>query len=178
MGSRRYGHWALPVGGVRVLVAGGEEMGPGSSTTIPTTAEIWDGDSGSFATVNDAGGFHGGGTLLASGKILLTPDKQDTRDHHDIGMAELWDPSVEDVVLSREEAGAWRGRDPAGALLQLREGHTVAALPDGRALVVGGRDQRGDELATAETWEPVPKNGAPRRSLRRLLRRNDEESAR
>ena len=43
--------------------------------------------------------------------------------------------------------------DPAGSLAEARTSHSATLLPDGRVLVVGGRDAD-HTLATAEVWEP------------------------
>jgi hypothetical protein len=53
--------------------------------------------------------------------------------------AEIWDPATERFIASAE-------------LDHPRRNHTATLLPDGRVLVVGGRDF--GELNSAEVWTP------------------------
>jgi hypothetical protein len=48
--------------------------------------------------------------------------------------------------------GTW---EPAANMAQGRAGHTATLLPNGKVLIAGGKDARGNPLATAERYDPA-----------------------
>jgi hypothetical protein len=110
-----------------------------------STATLWDpGDdsvSAAGSLVNPRSGFTV--TLLADGRVLIVGDDEFLDAEAAVTEVELWDPAT-----LRFEA--------AGTLSHVRSGHTTTALPDGRALIVGGRfgEFAGAPLQEIEIWEP------------------------
>src|SRR5205823_828981 len=58
-------------------------------------------------------------------------------------------------------ARAATGFTPTGSLGTARYDHTATLLPDGKVLVVGGRDSGGNALASAEIYNPLTGQFAP-----------------
>jgi hypothetical protein len=100
-------------------------------------AEIWDVDAGT-ATELDlglAGSSPDAATVLTDGRVVVFSTTRD-------GMgATLWDPATGTAM-------------PAGMLPGMTSGPGTVLLTDGRVLVVGGFDQSGDPVASAELWDP------------------------
>jgi len=94
-------------------------------------------------------------TLLPDGRVLVVGGSKHSGslDEEGVASAQVWDPQTETF-------------SPAGSLAEARGEHTATPLPDGRVLVVGGRDA-GRRLATAEIWDPTTTTFGPAGSLAR-----------
>jgi hypothetical protein len=135
----------LPDG--RVLVVGGlmnRAKGEAVRSKVRRSAEVWNPTDRSSDPVGPLTVISGCNTagLLLDGRVLVVgsgdtdPEASETAE-----VAETWDPTT----------GSF---SPAGSLIGARSGHTVTILPDGRALVIGGVDEGGDYLVTAEIYDP------------------------
>jgi hypothetical protein len=126
-----------------------------------------------------------GGTLPGSGALsasgvrfdpvtgLFTPTPALTEARTGLGLARLADGAVL-VAGGTDSSGAVRPTAelyrfdgtgaglvaPAASLLVARDGAVVAPLPDGRAVVLGGRDGGGALVADVELFTPGPNGGA------------------
>jgi hypothetical protein len=127
-----------------VLVIGGENYLEGPLRS----AEMWrDGDKGD-ASWTEAGRMQVPRvghtvTALGDGRVLVVGGGGSNPSAR---LAEIWgeDDGVHDLPMFR----------PAGRLSVGRRFHSATLLPDGRVLVIGGRDPQDRPLATAELWEP------------------------
>lgn len=142
----RYHHAATLLADGHVLVTGGESR-PGeplaSAERFDPVAERWGaaglaGPPATARTRHTATRLHGAGTwtgwvLVAGGQTGGTA----------LASAELYDPVAD------------RFRLTAGMLATARAGHTATALPDGRVLLVGGVDERGEPVASGEVFDPA-----------------------
>jgi len=141
----RDGARAVVVEDDQVLVIGGENDIEGPLRS----AEIWR-DGGKIEGV----GWREAGrmqvprvghtvTALGDGRVLVVGGGG--RDPN-ARLAELWG--------ERDDSGGPETFKPAGRLSVGRRLHTATLLPDGRVLVIGGRDAQDRPLATAEIWDP------------------------
>jgi hypothetical protein len=85
-------------------------------------------------------------TLLKSGKVLIAGGCVDTADDPC--------PVTNTVDLYDPTAGASGGISATGTLSIGRASHRAALLENGKVLVVGGVDQSGTNLASAELYDP------------------------
>jgi WD40 repeat protein len=128
----------------RVLVAGGE--GGSDVGTDLSTAEIYNPATGKFdATASlPKPRYAAAGALLPGGKVLIAGgSSQDD----DLSSAELFDPGT----------GKY---SPTGSMTTARGDHEgygpiATALPDGRVVVMGGENDYGDPVTTAEIYDPA-----------------------
>ncbi len=121
--------------------ASGEDV----STAAHASAEVWDPLGRSFDPAGSLTELRGDITsgLLPDGRVLVIGSGgSDSELSAARTVTESWDPRTESF-------------SPAGTLAQSRNGQTVTVLPDGRALIVGGVDESGDYLASAEVFEPL-----------------------
>jgi WD40 repeat protein len=151
--EERYLHTATLLPDGRVLVVGGRRH-----RDRLASAEIWDPASGTFSptgSLQDAREEHTA-TLLPDGRVLVAGGCCDTF----LGIsgltsvrasAEIWDPST----------GTFQR---TGSLTESRIRHTATLLPDGRVLVIGGKDGW-EPLASAEAWDPATGTFSPTGSL-------------
>ena len=131
----------------RVLVVGGDNQ----TTGYLNSAEIYDpaaasstgtwATTGSLSTARDS---HTA-TLLKDGRVLVVG-----------GFTRLPGQIVGSVLASAElydpVSGKWSS---AGSLAKGRYTHTATLLNDGRVLVVGGVDSVGNDVVTAEIYDPA-----------------------
>jgi Galactose oxidase, central domain len=93
MTTGRSGHAATLLSSGKVLIVGHYvgvyTMGKATDST-PVSAELYDPSSGTFASAGNMAGPGGGATLLAGGKVLITPDHFDVRPIQ----SEIYDPST------------------------------------------------------------------------------------
>ncbi len=94
------------------------------------------------------------GTLLPNGKVLIAGGYSPTGFSPSSATAELFDPST----------GAFK---PTGSMSTPRGGHTATLLPDGRVLIVGGRNGV-EDLAAAELYDPSTGAFAPTGAMNTL----------
>jgi hypothetical protein len=132
----------------RVLIVGfGDCENPGTEKPDCVVAtEVWDPATSAFSP---AGSLPGSdrhwftATALSDGRALVaggcSDNDQGCYDHFD--SAQVWDPDTETF-------------GPTGSLSVTRSDHTATALPDGRVLVVGGRERDYVVHDSAEVWEP------------------------
>jgi len=137
-----YSATALPDG--RVLIVGGNDVTGGSLERL-ATAEVWDPESLSFRPAGEMARPRAEHTavLQPDGRVLVIGGTGPLARTED---AELWDPATDSF------SAAPSMRHPRG------HSATVAAFPDGRALVVGGVRQNEDNpgiVLKAEVWEPA-----------------------
>jgi N-acetylneuraminic acid mutarotase len=90
-------------------------------------------------------------TLLSGEKVLVAGGADSAGGGTYLATAELFEPA----------ANSWAIAAP---MLNSRSGHTAVLLPDGQALVVGGRDESGP-LPSAERYDPAGNRWAPAGTL-------------
>lgn len=125
----RSGHTATRLADGRILILGGTSRGAATSST-----EIYDAATGTFsagATMNAARSGHTA-TVLADGRILIAGGDA-------IGSAEIYDATVNNFTSTMTVS---------------RFGHSAVLMKDGRVLIVGGNDADGNELKSAEIYNP------------------------
>ena len=143
----RWGHSATRLTDGRILVLGGSmtrASGEDVHTEAHHSAEVWDPVDRSFDSAGSLSELSGDITpeMLPDDRVLVIGSSgSDSEAAAARTVAESWDPRT-------------RSFSPAGTLTQARSGGTVTILPDGHALVVGGVDENGDDLASAEILEP------------------------
>ncbi|AKQ63740.1 Branched-chain amino acid ABC transporter, amino acid-binding protein [Myxococcus hansupus] len=134
----RSGHTAVLLPNGRVLVTGGSDF----ARNTQTASELYDPATGTW-TVADAmatGRENGATTLLPSGKVLTTGGFHSDPSLTFYADTDVYDPGVQ----------SWF---PAGVLGMVRVDPLMALLPNGRVLVVGGRDGAGTALATSMQYD-------------------------
>lgn len=143
----RGGHAAARLGDGRVLEAGGW-VGPGRYTD---TTEIYDAITGRFEEGPSlpepvdglaAVSLTGGSVLIAGGQVRS-------------GIA------TSSAVLVSSDGTLTR----VGPMAQARFKHTIVALPDGRALVIGGTSNDTDLLSSTEEYDPQTQRFTPGPSM-------------
>ena len=118
----------------RVLIAGGHD-----GTAPLDSAELFDPATGTFVPAGRMSTARVGvATVLTDGTVLVTGAEVNTAS----ASAEVFDPA----------SGEFR---PTGTLNVARRSHAVTPLPDGRALVSGGLDDREGAVAAAEIYDPA-----------------------
>jgi hypothetical protein len=152
-------HSALALRDGRVLIVGGEGSHAAHGGNGLDSIEIWDPVTREFvpsgqmrrATYGDQ--YEGphlfrmtdGRSLLIPTGCVCGPDPASTP-------AQVWDPGS--------------GARPLDTLAVRRVAYTATQLADGRILIAGGvPGLKGDELATAEVWDPVAGSVEPTGSL-------------
>ena len=142
----RQQHTATLLRDGRVLVVGG--AGPGASLlTATATAELYDPAADRWTTT---GALHTTrwahrAVALADGRVMVVGGREQVfsqSGYTTLATAEIYDPAT----------GTWAVARP---LTEARFGHAATLLPDGRVLVVGGRNRDSSrELQTAERYDP------------------------
>jgi N-acetylneuraminic acid mutarotase len=135
-------HSAVLLPGGKLLVVGGFVKLSTSSGSV-SSAEIYDPLTKTWSSASSlqTARFDFTATLLPGGRVLVAGGK--VRDSTGIvpeAITEVYTPA----------AGAWA---PAGALSQGRRDHTTTLLPDGKLLVVGGRDRQANVFATVDVYD-------------------------
>lgn len=132
MNNARTGHTATSLLDGTVLFVGGEPN--------PTSAEIFDPQTGGFTPIADMVHPHVGhrATLLQDGRVLITGNIQMDQD-----AAEIFDP----------QSGTFT---ETGSMTSARSKHTSTLLLNGKVLITGGRRNvyDGTGLETAELYDP------------------------
>jgi hypothetical protein len=156
----RAAHTATKLADGRVLIAGGYTIRQPDGLSVPARAEIFDPATGQFhatGAMTTPRGEHSA-TLLADGRVLIIggahefgPDGEATSA---IPGLEIFDPKTERF-------------SSVAALATDRMDHSATLMTDGRVLIAGGRNDRGDPRST-EIFDPVrgtiaagPKAAAP-----------------
>ena len=62
------------------------------------------------------------------------------------------------AIIQVAAAGTLNTWSPTGELSTARDGHTATLLPSGKVLAAGGIDSNGDEIASAELYDPASNN--------------------
>jgi len=146
LADARFYHTATALPDGRVLVVGGFGEDARGGPALFDSVEVWDPATTSFGpgmSLAEARFVHTA-SVLADGRVLVVggfgESGSDEQGPIPLASAEAWDPATE-----------WFG--PAGSLREARVYHTGTALPDGRALVVGGFDED-EEFTSPEVWSP------------------------
>jgi large repetitive protein len=189
--EERVNHTAtlLPDGRVLVIGGGGRE-GPTAS------AEVWNPATGNFTSagrlIGSAG--HRTATLLPSGDVLILGDgpgqlwrmaTEAFTPAHDLppgvditSATALLDGRL--LVIGTQSGrplappaafivSVGSGFSRVGELLDGRLRYATTLLADGRVLITGGVDASGEDLRSAELWDPVTGNATPAPSLARAV---------
>ncbi|WP_438029549.1 kelch repeat-containing protein [Sorangium sp. So ce233] len=136
----RDSHTATPLGGGRVLVAGGANQ----ESAMTRSAEVLDLASGAWSPVGDmltartahiAVPLPGGEVMVAGGMLHVEPGGIST-----LSSAEVFDPAT----------NTWRSIQP---MIDDRSSSTATVLPDGRVLVAGG--DRHDVIDGVGHWSTI-----------------------
>jgi hypothetical protein len=125
-----------------VIVGGTNERQPAEVLAVYDTSDLTFKTQAVSITTGRRARSEAASCLLADGRILVVGGK--TLDGVD-GTIEVIDTHNYSSVLDSR---------PRAQLIQPRIGHSLTALRDGSALVVGGRDDAGDSVATVERWLP------------------------
>ncbi|HJU84816.1 MAG TPA: kelch repeat-containing protein [Holophagaceae bacterium] len=136
--QRRY-HTATTLRDGRILVVGGD-AGISSATSVPSSADLYDPATGTWASAGSMGvsrSYHTA-TLLGDGQVLVVGGSNNAGA---VASAQLYDPAT----------NTWSS---AGSLATARYQHTATLLPDGRVLVAGGYGGTG-YLASCELYDPA-----------------------
>lgn len=125
----------------KVLVAGGY------NGSFLSTAEVYDPGTSTFSYADYMNASREGhaAVLLSNGKVLITGGCSSANDtlpicSNYLSSAELYDPETNEFTNT-------------GAMATARAGHTATLLPDGRVLIVGGRNAS-SALSSAEIFDP------------------------
>lgn len=128
----------------RVLVAGGY-----SQPDTLASAELYNPTKGTWTATSSMiePRALGTATLLPNGDVLVVGGEVLGSGPHLLASAELYDPT----------SGAWHA---TGSMRTPRSGHSATLLPNGKVLVVGGRDfasgaDRATVLSSAELFDPT-----------------------
>jgi hypothetical protein len=138
---------ARPGGNTATLLRDGKVLVTGAviGDDQVASAELYDPGSGRWTAARRmiAVQSEGSATLLADGKVLVVGfryvgvgDGERT-----VAASELYDP----------DSGKWI---TTGKMRQARDEFTATLLQDGKVLVAGGRNSRGDALTSAELYDP------------------------
>ena len=126
-----------------VLVTGGASIYHGPKGTVTATAEIYDPASGTWhgAARMSVARYHHMAALLPDGRVLVTGGWALTSNSDkSLASAEIYDPAT----------NRWTA---TGSMATGRARGSIAALPDGRVLVVDGVDPAYHVMATTEIWD-------------------------
>jgi RHS repeat-associated protein len=151
MASARQDHTAtlLPLTG-KVLVVGGRTSG--TSTTGLTSAELYDGSTGTWA----ATGSISGGRWSHTATVLNSSSNGTTSQKVLIAGGINGTASLNTAQLYSQTAGTWVA---AGTLNAARHLHTATLLADGRVLVAGGMSGT-TVLTSAALYNPASGSGS------------------
>ncbi|MGD0247541.1 MAG: kelch repeat-containing protein [Candidatus Limnocylindrales bacterium] len=119
-------------------------IGSGGASDSLATAEIYDPARGDFSATGSMTATQrlDTATLLVDGSVLVTGSLFDQSVPFYRPSAELYDPA----------SGRFK---PAGPMSTYRDNATATLLNDGRVLIVGGNDEGGFSLASAELYDPA-----------------------
>ena len=138
-------HTATLLADGKVLVTGGASTYHGSNGTVRATAEIYDPRTATWrvAAPISVPRYHHTAVLLPGGRVLIAGGWSFTTNNDpSLATAEIYDPAKDTWSATGSMAG---GRARA----------RMAALRDGRVLVVGGVDPVYRVMATAEIYDPA-----------------------
>lgn len=139
-------HTATTLHDGRVLVAGGE----GRLATVRgnplTMSEVYDPAADSWTPTGPMISevpFNHSAVLLDDGRVLVAGGRwSGTTAAGVLNTTQLYDPTT----------NRW---SETSEMRHARAYHASALLPDGRVLVAGGEDERGDSMTSAEVWDPA-----------------------
>ena len=149
MATEREVNWLLVLRTGRVLVAGGTTSG---SYTVKA-AELYDPATGLWAPTGsmvESRGFGHAAASLPSGKVLVAGGmNQDevSSSWGNLSSAEVYDP----------DDGTWSA---TGSMVEVRVGHRLVVLPNGKVLAAGG-----SLGSSAELYDPATGNWTPTGSM-------------
>jgi N-acetylneuraminic acid mutarotase len=147
MSTPRVGHTATALPDGTLLVTGGINFIQGEPAgTAYTSAEIYDPIANSWSSAGNMAVKRAGhtATLLEDGRVLVAGGSSDDTLLTATGSAEIYDPATR----------AWSS---TSNMSSARFSHTAVALPDGRALIVGGQGpgSSSQTVFSAENFDPT-----------------------
>jgi hypothetical protein len=151
MDIARVDHSATLLANGNVLIAAGF-----NADSFAPPAELYDAASGAIRTTGTPmlQRLAHTATRLPNGKVLMAGGFEWTSGLEIAqSSAELYDPVT----------GVWT---PTGSMDTARAWHTATLLPDGRVLIVGGRNTLGGTLAGAELYDPATEKWSNLRTMR------------
>lgn len=135
-------HTATLLDDGRVLVVGGQ----GGGRQLRPLVDRGDPDSERFERLPNLHVARKGhtATRLLDGRVLIAGGHGEQSPSDQVATVEIWDPPSEQSSLAAD-------------LVEPRADHTATLLPDGRVLIVGGRNpqSRFGERTSAEIWDPA-----------------------
>ena len=143
MSTARASHTATLLSDGEVLVAGGASTYHGPKGTVVATAEIYDPKSATWhsAARMSLARYHHMAALLPDGRVLVAGGwALTTNSDKSLASAEIYNPAT----------NRWTA---TGSMATGRARGSIAALPDGRVLIVDGVDPAYRVMATAEIWD-------------------------
>ena len=137
----------------KVLIAGGSREDQDRTTTVLSTAELYDPTTGKFAKTGPLEqareGFNA--TLLQDGRVLVVGGAGGAGDMP-LASAEIYDP----------ETGKFTA---TGSMSAPRVSFSSTLLSDGRVLIAGGSDTGDPYVASAEIYDPATGKFTPTGSM-------------
>ena len=149
MSTARKSHTAVLLNNGTVLIAGGID----GNGNILNTAEIFDPTAGTLTlltnTMSDSRALHAA-TLLDNGQVLISGGQDATSI---VNTAEIYDPALEQFIC----VGGVSATPPLcnPSMTDSRMGHTATLLGDGSVLMVGGKDNTGAYIISADRFTPA-----------------------
>jgi len=149
MSTARKSHTAVLLNNGTVLIAGGID----GNGNILNTAEIFDPTAGTLTllsnTMSDSRALHAA-TLLDNGQVLISGGQDATSI---VNTAEIYDPALEQFIC----VGGVSATPPLcnPSMSDSRMGHTATLLGDGSVLMVGGKDNTGAYIISADRFTPA-----------------------
>lgn len=141
--TARYYHTATLLPDGRVLVAGGQGFGTGT-TGVLSSVELFDPATATWTMTGsmNTARYLQTATLLPNGRVLVAGGATSTSVSSAEYSAELYDPATK----------TWT---PTGSLNTARYGHTATLLPGGEVLAAGGLGTNGGAISSAELYNPT-----------------------
>jgi len=149
MSTARKSHTAVLLNNGTVLIAGGID----SNGNFLNTAEIFNPNGGPLTpltnTMSDSRASHAA-TLLDNGQVLISGGQDATSI---VNTAEIYDPALEQFIC----VGGVSVSPPLcnASMSDSRMGHTATLLGDGSVLMVGGKDNAGAYIISADRFTPA-----------------------
>jgi N-acetylneuraminic acid mutarotase len=152
LGAARCYHTATLLPGGKVLVTGGISFLGHFLDRALASAELYDSTTGKWTDAGDMNSerMNHSATLLPNGKVLVAGGSIYDGNIATLTTAELYDPAT----------GKW---SQTGEMDTARAGHPAVLLPNGKVLVIGGKNSIAttDSLNDSELYDPVAEKWSP-----------------